>query len=140
MAPKIVSALDGRVSSDPVLATNDPFDITANADIHALDRFGRSVLKMDYKLANGTILRSVSGYQKGQTEYRTDLDGTSTGNNIFGDIANEDVGEVVEIVGHEIRGRTLKDHPSAIVGNLRVRRTQERRHPREVRADEAVGA
>jgi len=77
--------------ADPVLATNDPFDITANADIHALDRFGRAVLKMDYKLANGTILRSVSGYQKGQTEYRTDLDGTSTGNNIFGDIANEDI-------------------------------------------------
>ena len=42
--------------ADPVLATNDPFDITANADIHALDRFGRAVLKLDYKLAGGTIL------------------------------------------------------------------------------------
>ena len=62
--------------SDPVLATNDLFDITANADFHALDRFGRAVLKVDYEFGNGTTLRSVSGYQKGQTEYRTDLDGT----------------------------------------------------------------
>ncbi len=77
--------------ADPVLATNDPFEITANADIHALDRFGRAVLKIDYEFANGTTLRSVSGYQKGQTEYRTDLDGTSLGNNIFGDIANEEM-------------------------------------------------
>jgi iron complex outermembrane receptor protein len=77
--------------ADPVLATNDPFDLTANADIHALDRFGRAVLKVDYQFANGTTLRSVSGYQKGQTEYRADLDGTSAGNNIFGDIANEKI-------------------------------------------------
>ncbi len=77
--------------ADPVLATNDPFDITANADIHALDRFGRAVLKLDYEFANGTTLRSVSGYQKGQTEYRADLDGTSAGNSVFGDIANEEM-------------------------------------------------
>jgi iron complex outermembrane receptor protein len=77
--------------ADPVLATNDPFDLTANADMHALDRFGRAVLKVDYQFANGTTLRSVSGYQKGQTEYRADLDGTSAGNNIFGDIANEEM-------------------------------------------------
>src|SRR5688572_8018999 len=77
--------------ADPVLATNDPFDITANADIHALDRFGRAVLKVDYEFADGTTLRSVSGFQKGQTEYRTDLDGTSIGGNTFGDIANEKI-------------------------------------------------
>ena len=77
--------------ADPVLATNDLFDITANADIHALDRFGRAVLKIDYEFANGTTLRSVSGYQKGQTEYRADLDGTSVGNNIFGDIVDEEI-------------------------------------------------
>jgi iron complex outermembrane recepter protein len=75
--------------ADPVLATNDPFDITSNYDYHALDRFGRAVLRVDYEFANGTTLRSVSGYQKGQTEYVTDLDGTSIGNNTFGDIANE---------------------------------------------------
>ena len=77
--------------ADPVLATNDIFDITANGHIHALDRFGRAVLKIDYEFANGTTLRSVSGYQNGQTEYTTDLDGTSAGNNTFGDIANEKI-------------------------------------------------
>ena len=77
--------------ADPVLATNDEFDLTANGDHHALDRFGRAVLKLDYEFANGTILRSVSGYQKGQTEYRTDLDGTSAANLLFGDIANEEM-------------------------------------------------
>ena len=77
--------------SDPILATNDPFKITGNADFHALDRFGRGVLKVDYQFQNGTTLRSVSGYQKGQTEYRTDLDGTSAGNWTFGDIANEEM-------------------------------------------------
>jgi len=88
--------------ADPVLATNDPFDITANADIHALDRFGRAALKVDYKFASGAILRSVSGYQKGQTEYRADLDGTSTGNNIFGDILKEEMySEEVNIISSD---------------------------------------
>jgi iron complex outermembrane receptor protein len=77
--------------ADPVLATNDIFEITANGDMHALDRFGRAVLKLDYQFANGTTLRSVSGYQKGQTEYRADLDGTMFLNSLFGDIANEEM-------------------------------------------------
>jgi iron complex outermembrane receptor protein len=78
--------------ADPVLATNNIFDITADADIHALDRFGRAVLRLDYEFANGTVLRSVSGYQKGQTEYRADLDGTDSATNwIFGDIAEEEM-------------------------------------------------
>ncbi len=75
--------------SDPVNATNGMFDITANGDMHALDRFGRAVLKLDYQFANGTTLRSVSGYQDGRTEYRADLDGTSIGNSLFGDKVDE---------------------------------------------------
>jgi iron complex outermembrane receptor protein len=82
--------------ADPVLSTNDLFDITGNADYHALDRFGRAVLKVDYEFDNGTILRSVTGYQDGQTEYRTDLDGYSdpavvngTDDWTFGDVAQE---------------------------------------------------
>lgn len=75
--------------SDPVNATNGMFDITANGDMHALDRFGRAVLKVDYQFANGTTLRSVSGYQDGRTEYRADLDGTSVGNSLFGDKVDE---------------------------------------------------
>jgi len=77
--------------ADPVLATNDIFDITANGDMHALDRFGRAVLKIDYTFGNGTTLRSVSGFQDGRTEYRADLDGTSVGNSLFGDKVDETI-------------------------------------------------
>jgi iron complex outermembrane receptor protein len=77
--------------SDPVNSPNDPFDITANGDMHALDRFGRAVLKIDYTFGNGTTLRSVSGYQEGRTEYRADLDGTSVGNSLFGDKVDETI-------------------------------------------------
>ena len=42
------------------------FDITANADITRSTASAASVLKIDYEFANGTTLRSVSGYQKGQ--------------------------------------------------------------------------
>ena len=78
--------------ADPVLATNDIFEITADADMHALDRFGRAVLALDYEFANGTVLRSVSGYQQGQTEYRADLDGTDSATDwIFGDDLEEEM-------------------------------------------------
>jgi iron complex outermembrane receptor protein len=77
--------------ADPVNSVNDHFDLTANAEMLARDRFGRSVLRIDYEFGNGTILRSVSGYQKGRTEYRADLDGTSLGNSIFGDAVDEEI-------------------------------------------------
>jgi len=77
--------------SDPVLSPNDLFEITANADFRALDRFMRSVLQVDYEFANGITLRSVSGYQEGTTEYTTDLDGTSAGNFVFADLVDETI-------------------------------------------------
>jgi iron complex outermembrane receptor protein len=77
--------------ADPVNSANDHFDLTANAEMLARDRFGRSVLEVEYEFGNGTTLRSVSGYQKGRTEYRADLDGTSLGNSIFGDAVDEEI-------------------------------------------------
>jgi iron complex outermembrane receptor protein len=77
--------------ADPVNATNGLFDLTANGDNHGLDRFGRAILKLDYEFANGVTLRSVSGYQQGRTEYRTDLDGTSVGTLQFEDKVNETI-------------------------------------------------
>ncbi|MEZ6023406.1 MAG: TonB-dependent receptor [Hyphomonadaceae bacterium] len=75
--------------ADPVNGTNDPFEITANAEMMALDRGMRSSLRVDYEFANGITLRSVSGYQEATTIYRTDLDGTSAGNNTFRDLVDE---------------------------------------------------
>jgi iron complex outermembrane receptor protein len=87
-----VSYLDlGSINSDPVLATNDPFHITANAHLRALDRLVRSDLRADYELANGVTIRSVTGYQRGRTLYATDLDGTSAPISTFKDAVDEEI-------------------------------------------------
>lgn len=77
--------------ADPVLATNDEFEITANAELAALDRFARTVLEVNYEFDGGTTFRSVTGYQQGSTLYRGDLDGTSAGNWTFRDYVTEDI-------------------------------------------------
>jgi iron complex outermembrane receptor protein len=80
----------GGYPADPVLSTNDPFKITANSPNFARDRFVRSVLRIDYAFDNGITLRSTSGYQYGNTAYKTDLDGTSVGINTFFDYVQEE--------------------------------------------------
>ncbi|MBW4049536.1 MAG: TonB-dependent receptor, partial [Proteobacteria bacterium] len=81
----------GAYPADPVNSTNNPFNITANADLKALDRFTRSVLKIDYKFSNGIKFRAISGYQHGNTAYRADLDGTELGNQTFRDSVDETI-------------------------------------------------
>jgi len=81
----------GAYPADPVNSTNDPFDITANADLKALDQFTRSVLKIDYTFANGIKFRAISGYQHGNSAYRADLDGTDLGNETFRDLFKETI-------------------------------------------------
>jgi len=58
---------------------SDIYDITANSPNKGLDRFVRSTVKMEYIFADGTKLRSVTGYTNGNTNYTTDLDGTDYG-------------------------------------------------------------
>lgn len=55
----------------------DLFDISANMPQEARDKFIRSILKIDYVFDSGLKLRSVSGFQNGNTFYRADLDGTA---------------------------------------------------------------
>lgn len=81
----------GGYPSDPVNSPNDLFEITANGDMAARDWFYRSVLKVDYVFGNGVTLRSVSGYQRGNTYYTADLDGTSVGNSTFRDSVDETI-------------------------------------------------
>jgi iron complex outermembrane recepter protein len=78
-------------NADPANSPNDIFDISANADLLARDHFLRSVLKIEYEFDNGIILRSISGYQDGNTAYRADLDGTSAGFNTFRDSVDETI-------------------------------------------------
>ena len=79
----------GGYLADPVNSPNDPFTVTTNANQMARDRFGRTVLKLEYTFDNGTRLRSITGYQRGNTAYAGDLDGTAAGNSIFFDSTDE---------------------------------------------------
>jgi iron complex outermembrane receptor protein len=81
----------GALPADPVNSTNDIFNITANAELKAVDWLARSVLNIDYRFANGMEFRSISGYQNGNTQYRTDLDGTSAGNQTFRDSVDDKI-------------------------------------------------
>jgi iron complex outermembrane recepter protein len=67
----------GGYPADPFNAKNDPFHITSNAPSLAIDQFVRSVLDVNYKLDDGITVRSVTGYQKGRSASKLDLDGTS---------------------------------------------------------------
>jgi iron complex outermembrane receptor protein len=79
----------GAYPASPYNSTSDLFDIGVNSPQKGLDKFGRAVLKVDYVLPDGITLRSVSGYQKGNTSYQADLDGTNVGNSFFSDTVNE---------------------------------------------------
>jgi iron complex outermembrane recepter protein len=81
----------GAYPADPFNSTRDPLDITANANLEALDRSGRTVLKVDYVLDSGIKLRSVIGYQRGTSIYGADLDGSATDprNWMFYDMVDE---------------------------------------------------
>ncbi len=79
----------GAYPADPYNSSEDLFNIGVNSPQQALDRFGRTMLKIDYVLPDGITLRSVTGYQKGNTQYQADLDGTNTLNDYFADNVDE---------------------------------------------------
>lgn len=73
----------GGSLADPVtldfvhLNPADPFHVTNNAFNFGTDKFYRLSLNMSYQLANGVVLRSISGYQYGITNQQIDLDGVA---------------------------------------------------------------
>ena len=81
----------GGFPADPFNAPNSPFDITSNARWLAVDQFVRSVLDINYKLADGITLRSVTGYQRGRSAQKTDLDGTDVQNLYLSDGDDEEI-------------------------------------------------
>ena len=76
-------------SGTPNPTRSDLFHITANSPQEGRDKFLREILKVEYGFAGGIKFRSVSSYQKGNTKYRADLDGTATGNSTFFDSVDE---------------------------------------------------
>lgn len=67
----------------------NPFYVSSNAHLQSLDRMLRSILRVDYKFGNGYEFRSITGYQRGNTKWQTDLDGTDILNWVFRDSAYE---------------------------------------------------
>ena len=64
--------------------TKDLFTAANNSPNAARDKFIRTVLKIDYKFNGGITFRSVTGFQKGNTLYQSDLDGTAATANTAG--------------------------------------------------------
>ena len=81
----------GGYPADRALATNDPFEITANGPHSGVDETARVSLNVSYVLVNGITFRSITGYQDGISEFSTDLDGGSLLNNTFYDRVEEEV-------------------------------------------------
>jgi len=65
-------------SSTPNPNARDLFDIQLNRPQEARDKFIRSILRLNYETNGGVKLRSVTGFQTGNTLYRSDLDGTAS--------------------------------------------------------------
>ncbi|MDB5708345.1 MAG: TonB-dependent receptor [Sphingomonas bacterium] len=76
-------------STTPNPNYRDLFNLTANSPQAARDKFVRTVLKIDYELDSGIKLRSITGFQNGNTTYTADLDGNATGASTFFDSVTE---------------------------------------------------
>jgi len=80
----------------------DLFHITANAPMKARDKFFREILKGEYVFDSGIKFRSISSYAKGNTYYRTDLDGTNseTGANttFFDDVDERQISQEFNLI------------------------------------------
>ncbi|MGA8096365.1 MAG: TonB-dependent receptor [Steroidobacteraceae bacterium] len=77
---------NGGYPASPAAATTPLYDVTANAQMDAIDQIARSTLNVNYKLDDGITLRSITGLQWGRSVYITDLDGTDLLNYTFSDL------------------------------------------------------
>jgi len=77
---------NGGYPASPANAKTPLYDVTANAQMDAIDQIARSTLNVNYKMDNGVTLRSISGVQWGRSVYITDLDGTDQLNDTFSDL------------------------------------------------------
>lgn len=77
---------NGGYPASPANATTPLYDVTANAQMDAIDQIARSTLNVNYKMDSGITLRSISGIQWGRSVYITDLDGTDLLPFVFSDL------------------------------------------------------
>ena len=77
---------NGGYPASPANAKTALYDVTANAQMDAIDQIARSTLNVNYKMDSGITLRSITGVQWGRSVYITDLDGTDLLNFTFSDL------------------------------------------------------
>lgn len=75
----------------PSVSTAGLYDITSNANLFAEDKFVRVTANLNYTFGNGVVLRSISGYQDGETEQGSDFDGTDILSNALDYRATEEI-------------------------------------------------
>ncbi len=82
----------GAYPADPVNSPNDPFDITANAPLKALDQFFAHGAedRLPVRQRRSSSAR-VSGYQHGNTAYRPTWTAPAPGNSTFRDSVDETI-------------------------------------------------
>ena len=82
---------NGGYFGDPLSSPNKKnlFNINNNYETYAVDQFVRVGLKVDYTLPDGIDFRSVTGYQRGRTGWKGDIDGTSTVSDIIAEASDE---------------------------------------------------
>lgn len=61
----------------PIASPEPLFEIASNENLFAVDRFMRWSNTLSYTFGNGAVLRSITGYQSGDTKQRSDSDGTN---------------------------------------------------------------
>lgn len=81
----------GASSYSSVFAATNVYDIESDAPLKALDRFYRVSADLAYEFADGTILRSLTGYQAGKTTNWSDSDGGAAIPNTLQYSANETI-------------------------------------------------
>ena len=121
---------NGGYFGDPLTTVGKDhlFEFNTNYETYAVDQFIRTGLKVDYTFDNGIDLRSISGYQKGRTGWKGDIDGTATASDIIAEAADETLwseevnlispaqGPVRWIVGAYYQNNTYDFPPTFVIG------------------------
>jgi iron complex outermembrane receptor protein len=68
----IINPLTGKLNG-----TDHLFDIANNYETYAVDQMVRTSIKVDYVDSSGIDFRSVTGFQRGRTGWKGDIDGTN---------------------------------------------------------------
>ena len=89
--------IPGQTAANPNY--RDLFDIQLNAPQAAHDKFVRTIARVEYELAGGVKLRSITSFQRANTFYRADLDGTSASvSTFFDDVDEQQVSQEVALI------------------------------------------